>query len=296
MSVQLMEGTGYTLGASTRLDTKFRSGSYSVAGNPNSAFSTLADDIDNEWENCGETAIIQEAAGTHEVKVYTKNRVHRGPAFVGYDYSVVLLNMEATATRENDYTVQGTLDLDANDYLEPASFEINIVDSNQLEADEEFTMQLFINGLTDNIQVTGSCVSKRFRIIDDDTVNYTLGARTRTVTEGEDIEFVASVDGEHGQCISPVPVTTALRLVDGETSALSAPDAVTRIRVPPCTADATGTITTAATPGMQGTRELVFEGKREVLEGTKRRISVEGVITEKAYPSDPGFSRCSVWC
>ena len=185
-----------------------------------------------------------------------------GGAFVNYDFSFVLLNMEAQATRENDYNVQGTIIIPAGQRR--VTFETEITNDRQLEDDEGFTITLFKNGLTNNIVVTChpdsfefaslkpeepvlKCIppktlddlpengAVRVVIKDDDVAAVTLeGLRTNAYYgPGDTITGEVAWRDEDSNCIVPFPVM--FDVVVEEQPFFLARSEDTGIRIPPCT-------------------------------------------------------------
>ena len=179
-----------------------------------------------------------------------------------YDFSLVLVNMEGGGSRHNDY-----VDADATGTLvmprleKSVTFGVRIVDKPQLEDTESFEISLFANGLTDDIEIDRKCNITTIEIVDDDTVNVTLGDTEREATEGEQITFDVTVDGEVGNCVIPFPITVTLNPVEGSELLTTGSTAKT-VRFPPCTARRSIEFQTVTTTGDQGTRTVVFEGTR----------------------------------
>ena len=222
-----------------------------------------ADIVSVGWERCDRTAnpietipfVVPEAIGSAEFDVVTFT-----DSLTTFDYSLVLVNMEGSASRHNDYVdADATGTLVVNAYEDRARVSVGIVDSKQLEETEEFEISLFRSGLTQNIQIN-ECKILIIRITDDDTVNLTAGARARTVTEGDDIELDIVVIGENGDCLIPLPLEIDTTPAAGDTSALAQNSRTTvNKRFPPCTAKRTPTFETIASPGAQGTRTVHFD-------------------------------------
>ena len=107
----------------------------------NQVFDVNGDNVSVGWENCNSTydnkptkeITIAENVGKAEFNVVL------GKGLVGYDFSLVLVNMEGSASRHNDY-----VDADATGILVMKAFErtatasVGIVDSRQLEDTESF--------------------------------------------------------------------------------------------------------------------------------------------------------------
>ena len=262
----------YTIGTRMRSTAAFRNGTYKV----NAAGERYFDDRDDRpgigWTDCNEKFVVNENIGAIPAMVEAK-----GGSTVAFDYAIVLVNMEGSASRHNDY-----VDLDATGTLvikggvSATTINIGIVDSNQIEETEQFEVSLFRNGLDDAIHII--CPIKTFEIIDDDTGGLSIeGERVRTVTEGDDFELFVVVPDEVGDCIIPFPMEVQLTPAGDHAGVLQSAQAVVarsdnssnhfrsldtgavEADFPPCAASRDLTWGTMVTAGDQGTRTVYFD-------------------------------------
>ena len=128
----------------------------------NTVFDIDDDNASAGWENCNSTFDTEQSAGIvpamritvpEDVGDATMNVViEKGQ--VGYDFSLVLINVEGSASRHNDYVdaeASGTIPIKA--FERTATLSVGIVDNDQLEDTESFPLWLFRNALTDNIAI-----------------------------------------------------------------------------------------------------------------------------------------------
>ena len=172
--------------------------------------------------------------------------------FADYDYSLVLLNYQGVATRANDYIdddFSGSLDIEA--LSTETWFTGGIVNNKQLEDEETFTVSLYRNNLTHNIDIGSDCIL-RVHIEDDDTIDTRVRIAEGSsnsfkdfvnhkarVTEGNDIKLQLGIAGT-GNCLVRFPIlgwTTA----SGDVAAIDQSNFTTNggsqpgLRLPPCT-------------------------------------------------------------
>ena len=262
----------YTIGTRMRSTAAFRNGTYKVNAAGERYFDDREDRPGIGWTDCNETVVVNEDIGAIPAMVEAK-----GGSTVAFDYAIVLVNMEGSASRHNDYVdldATGTLVVKGGD--ETTTFNIGIVDSNQIEDTEEFEVSLFRNALDDAIHIL--CPIKTFQIIDDDTAGLSIeGERVRTVTEGDDFELFVVVPDEVGDCNIPFPMDVQLTPAGDHAGVLQSAQAVVartdnpsgRFRsldtgaveadFPPCTASRDLTWGTIVTAGDQGTRTVYFD-------------------------------------
>ena len=163
--------------------------------------------------------------------------------FVNYEFPFVLVNQEGSATRHNDYD-----DDDASGrWVFPAGFntrattKIGIVDSDSVEDQESFAIQIFRNAITDQIRarcrrlpsspITGCSGQNTIEITikDDDVASFVLssvkGSTTdplvpdRYIAPEEEIKAYVNLY-ESGDCVIPFPFIVNLR-AHGATHVLS---------------------------------------------------------------------------
>ena len=252
LEIQESMDMGYRIGDRKLASAVFRNGTYKVTSAGQGYFDDQADRATIGWENCDEAEVVAEDVGEANLAVEMKNK-----NAVVFDFAVVLVNGEGSASRHNDFNdadATGTLITRAGTYTTPLA--VRIVDSKQLEDSERFQISLFDNGLDPKIRIV--CPVKVVEIRDDDTANMIMGPRERTVTEGNDIAFEILVEGEDGDCIIPFPITTAVTPVGENLEALQ-DTAAMQARFPPCTSDRQVAFGTRQTAGDQGTRTVQFD-------------------------------------
>ena len=178
-----------------------------------------------------------------------------------FNYSVLLINIPASAGAGNDY-VQADADgaIPIPNGETEVTIRIGIVDNIQLEGEEVFDISLFGNGLDTQVDLPDDCRTATITIIDDDTATINAGPRERTVIEGEEIKFEYKVEtGIPGQGCT-IPFSTFMRATpSGDTGVLTSSAQITH-RIPPCfsTSEMTSGFTTRDTPGTQGVRTVSF--------------------------------------
>ena len=276
MTDQVTAAASYTIGARNTSTAEFRNGTYKI----NAAGERYFDDRDDRagigWKDCDEKFVVNENVGFAMPTVERK-----GGSTVAFDYALVLVNMEGSASRTNDYIdsdATGTLVIRGGDSA--TTVNIGIVDSKQLEDTERFEVSLFDNGLDDAIQIM--CPVKTFEIIDDDTTTLTMGATERTVTEGDDIDLEVWVPDETGDCIIATPLDVQLTPAGDDVDVLQSAQAVVaradnrqlnygnqvlrklstetvEIDFPPCTAARYLKWGTIVTAGDQGSRTIYLD-------------------------------------
>ena len=265
----------YTVGARDTSSARFQNGTYKINAAGERYFDDREDRPQVGWKDCGEKIVVNEDVGFAVGTVVATNG-----AAIAFDYSLVLVNMEGSASRHNDYIdadATGTLLVRGGDTT--TSFNLGIVDSDQIENTEEFEVSLFRSGLEAAIQIApeDGCKIKVFRILDDDTVKMTMGDRVRTVTEGNDLDLEIVIPEEHGACLIPYPVNVRLTPAGGDTDVLQTAEAVVarsdnsndhfksldtgavEAHFPPCTANRNPKWGTIMTAGDQGTRTAYLD-------------------------------------
>ena len=280
VQLTIFPGSGYVVGTHAQGKIIVDDGSYVEErdGNGNLTGNIVFDTHDDgarlSWiGECGQPVQVVEGDGTVRLGVeITEGRVTT-------DFSMVLVNMEGSASRHNDY-----VDADATGTLTVLGdraqtfFEVGIVDSDQVEdRSEKFEISLFRNGIEDG-EITldaAECRIINVEIIDDDEVNFIMGDRVRRVTEGQAIELTTTLPGEDGDCLMPSPIRMHLTPT-GATNVLAAADRVTKeVAIPPCTAERIGSFATVVTPGDQGTQTVYFDARMENYYETDR-VKFEG--------------------
>ena len=283
VQLTIFPGSGYVVGTHAQGKIIVDDGSYVEErdGNGNLTGNIVFDTHDDgarlSWiGECGQPVQVVEGDGTVRLGVeITEGRVTT-------DFSMVLVNMEGSASRHNDY-----VDADATGTLTVLGdraqtfFEVGIVDSDQVEdRSEKFEISLFRNGIEDG-EITldaAECRIINVEIIDDDEVNFIMGDRVRRVTEGQAIELTTTLPGEDGDCLMPSPIRMHLTPT-GATNVLAAADRVTKeVAMPPCTAERIGSFATVVTPGDQGTQTVYFDARMENYYETDR-VKFEGGFT-----------------
>ena len=167
---------------------------------------------------------------------------------VNQDFSVVLVNMEGSASRHNDYDdddATGTRIFPAG--AKSMSFFVGIPDSAQLEDTEEFEIKLFRNSLTEQIRIVchptpgpGGCWNNSittFIIKDDDIVRARVGGfyngyYGRFAGGRDKFDLFVHIIDEHGACLIPFPIEYTVSAT-GDTQVLS--NATATDSQPPCT-------------------------------------------------------------
>ena len=170
--------------------------------------------------------------------------------FVNYDYSLVILANDGSATRLNDFTAPGTVDIKAGETS--SHFRVRIVDSNQLEPDERFTISLFRNGLTDQIKVSDAHNIITITIIDDDTAQLHLkGMRSAYYAPGESIALTPALVPKYGDCNVPERIHYKVH-VSGDTDVLQSGQETARAgNLPPCNPEFGDPLTFAIKPAAE---------------------------------------------
>ena len=267
---QVTKAASYTIGARSTSTAGFRNGTYKI----NAAGERYFDDREDRpaigWEGCDAPFVVNEDVGHAVLTVETK-----GISTVAFNYAIVLVNMEGTASRHNDYVdadATGTHDVPAGQ--REITFEIGIVDSDQIEDTEQFEISLFRNALDAAVEFVYECRIKTIVINDDDTATMTMGDRVRTVTEGNDIDLEIVVEEEDGDnCIIPYPVNVQLTPAGDDVAVLQDAQGVAssnsyvekldgevvQSAFPPCTKRRSVTWGTIVTAGDQGTRTVYLD-------------------------------------
>ena len=263
----------YIVGARNTSSARFRSGTYKINEAGERYFDDRGDRPVVGWEDCGQPLVVSEDVGFAPMTVETKG----AGANVAYTYALVLVNMEGSASRHNDYVdadATGTLLVEGGDTTTIRN--VGIVDSDQIEGTEQFEVSLFRNGLDEVIVTNRECKIKTVQIIDDDTVTMTIAADpVQTITEGEDFELFIEVVGERGDCIIPFPMDVQLTPAGDHAGVVQSAQAVVARNssnhfralgtgaveavFPPCVASRDLTWGSIVTAGDQGTRTVYFD-------------------------------------
>ena len=308
ITLEIVPGTGYRAGHRNAVSFQLLDGSYGpeldADGNPtgNIVFNGEADTVTRSFPRCGEgsdsTATnsvatdriglveVREDAGAIQVPVHT---IAGGTDF---DNSYVVLNIQGTAERENDYNAPGTVAFQP--FAETTLIDIEIVNSPLLEDAESFYIKLFRNGLSD-VQHLFDCQYVEIIIEDDDTADTTIriadGAdaaftdfvgREARVTEGNTIKLQVDLANETEECIVPFPIN-AWTTASGDVAVIDQSGFTTNngtqsgLRIPPCTSADEMEVPTTATAGDQGTKTVhfdiaPFEHERVFLEGGRQTV------------------------
>ena len=225
----------------------------SVTINPNARTATvrIRDSIDEVSVGLKATRLFWYENETHaELQV----EVIDG-SFVNYDYSLVFVNEEGSASRHNDYvdaSITGTFVMKAGSRSQIAR--PILVNSMQLEGGEFFKVSLFRSGLTAQVRILchpdpigpstvdpDDCKIALINIKDDDAASLSILSQdspavdlapTSYFAPGDNIKMYVTVDEETGDCIIPFPMTVDLR-AHGDTHVLSK-DLEEDIRFSPC--------------------------------------------------------------
>ena len=254
----------------------------------NIVFDSDDDSVSVGWENCNSTfelplnggivpamhITIAEDAGMAEINMVMEQ------GLVSYNFSLVLINQEGSASRHNDYVdddVNGPVVMKA--LQQSAVVSVGIVDNKQLEDTGDFHIWLFGNALTDQIAI--GCKYLVVEITDDDTANLLVGEESHTVTEGDTISFDVDVENERGDCIIPFPITVNAEPSTGAALLETADQAPKSVRFPSCDASQTFEFETVVTPGTQADQTVVFEVERA--SNTDSRITLEGQSSVHQY-------------
>ena len=177
---------------------------------------------------------------------------------VAFPVDIILSNLPASAGAGNDY-----VQADADGNLEfPAltrtnDFRVRIVDNDQLEGDETFSIQLSGSALDPAVTLNTGCSNNQLTvtITDDDMAELSLSAPA-TVTEGGAIRVtVAPPTNGTDSCIIPFAVTVTLT-PSGDTGGLGSADAKS-LQLSAC-ASATADFATADDSVKTAGRSLTF--------------------------------------
>ena len=197
-------------------------------------------------------------------------------SLVGYDFTLVLVNQEDTATRHNDYVdadATGTVVVKA--FVQSTPVSVRIVDTKQIEHNEKFFVWLFRSGLTESIGIR--CKYVMIEIIDDDTANLLVGEENHTVTEGSTISFDVEVEHETGDCIIPFPFTVNAAPSTGATLLEAVDQASKGVRFSTCDSYKTFEFETAVTAGAQADQTIVFDVAMPTSTDSRiNRVTLEG--------------------
>ena len=167
LTATIQTGTGYTVGATAEAIVQVK--------DDEAAWGVI------EWESIDVSA--RKGDGFAELFI-TLSKPY------SYDIDAVLINIAGGAGAGNDYdssTASGVFTMPA--FKQRKSLRVRIVDTDQLEGDETFDIQMFGNALPANLGRRIATV----RIIDDDTATITLAGEPKQVTEGQDIRLKLSL-------------------------------------------------------------------------------------------------------
>ena len=309
ITLEIVPGTGYRAGHRNAASFQLLDGSHGPELDSDSiptgniVFNSEADTVTRSFPRCGEgsdsTATnsiatdriglveVREDAGAIQVPVHT---IAGGTDF---DNSYVVLNIEGTAKRENDYNnAPGTVAFQP--FAETTLIDIEILNDPQLEDAESFYIELFRNGLSD-VQHLFDCQYVEIIIEDDDTADTTIriadGAdaaftdfvnREARVTEGNTIKLQLGLANETGQCNVPFPIN-AWTTASGDVAVIDQSGFTTNngtqsgLRIPICTRADEMNVPTFATAGDQGTKTVYFDiapfdDERIFLEGGRETV------------------------
>ena len=215
------------------------------------------DTVTVSWPNCGSgqtvsRVTVQEDAGTVGIPL----TVVQGR--VAFEYSWVVHSNNGTATRINDFTVPGSLTFAP---LGRESFlPVHIVDRDQLEDTEKFTVLVTTSGLPEEVFLT-TCDTLEITIEDDDVAQTTISAQSDRVDEGDDIVLtIRPHQGPIGEFVVPFPVYAEITPT-GDTAALANPAAQV-VHLPPGLDSRTVTFTAVDDAIATGDRSVTFEVTR----------------------------------
>ena len=198
--------------------------------------------------------------------IWSDGRLHNtlpiNGTYSNYDFALVHVNAEGSASRHNDYVdadVTGTVHFPAGSTT--VYTRAGIVNHPQLEDGESFVFWLFQNGLTEKTipachpQYTGDCPvgggtddnldvqnnrGASIKIVDDDVASYEVASYTYQPTNQGRPTFAIEIREENGDCIIPFPTEYNIAYSDNVV-ALEASGVIesreTHARFPPCTAD-----------------------------------------------------------
>ena len=257
----------------------------------NIVFDSDDDSVRAGWENCNSThnfegqvaglgvvpimeITVAEDVGTADLTIVMEQ------GLVGYDFSLVLINMEGSASRHNDYVdadATGTLVMKA--LQQSTILSVGIVDTKQLEHTERFFIWLHRGGLSHQIE-TG-CQFLVIEITDDDTANLLVGKENHTVAEGDTISFDVEVENERDDCIIPFHMTVSAAPSTGAALLETVDQAAKDMRFGPCDSHKTFEFKTIVTAGTQADQTITFEIKRGP--NTDNRIFLEGQSSTYSY-------------
>ena len=156
---------------------------------------------------CGAPLTVLEDVGTVDVSL-------RVEPTVGFDFSVLSIDLPGSASDGNDYVgSDGTTRTHFPAGTERGSISVGIVDDRAVEATESFELRLFDNGLPSQVEL-GTCTSQppkrhprrlSVEILDDDRATISFGLKERSVIAGQPITFTSDVLEKDGSCIIPFP-------------------------------------------------------------------------------------------
>ena len=301
ITLEIVPGTRYRAGHRNAVSFQIRDGSYEpeldANGNPTGDIVFNRDTVTRSFPRCGEgsdsTATnrvglveVREDAGTIQVPVHT---IAGGTDFV---HNYVIVNMQGTATREDDYNAPAVVTFQP--LAETTLIDVEILNDLQLEDTQSFRLTLVLNAFT-AAQHLLDCQEAEIIIEDDDTADTTIriadGAdaaftdfvgREARVTEGNTIKLQVSTPAETGQCIVPFPIN-AWTTASGDVSVIDQSGFTTNngtqsgLRIPPCTRADEMHVPTVQTAGDQGTKTVYFDiapvaDERIFLEGGRETV------------------------
>ena len=303
ITLEIVRGTGYRAGHRNAVSFQILDGSYGPELDAddiptgNIVFNREADTVTRSFPRCGEgsdsTATnrvglveVREDAGTIQVPVHT---IAGGTDFV---HNYIILNMQGTATREDDYNAPAVVTFQP--LAETTLIDVEILDSPELEDTQSFRLTLLLNAFT-AAQHLFDCQEVEIIIEDDDTADTTIriadGAdaaftdfvgREARVTEGNTIKLEVSLAATTGQCIVPFLIN-AWTTASGDVSVIDQGGFTTNngtqsgLGIPPCTRADEMHVPTVQTAGDQGTKTVYFDiapvaDERIFLEGGRETV------------------------
>ncbi|CAI8026684.1 FRAS1-related extracellular matrix protein 2 [Geodia barretti] len=183
--------------------------------------------------------IVREKAGQVQLCVAITSRHSYCP--VGYDFSLILgADGEDGGANQEDYVSQDTMgDLIIEACHRRQCFSVGIVDTKEVEEEEDFDISLMRNDQLDPLIKIGSRNKTSVTIIDDDTATFGLTEAEYRVEEGQTLTETVCVEllEKSGDCVVPFSIKVIFNTRDisadspGDYEALSAVEA----RIPPCT-------------------------------------------------------------
>ncbi|CAI8026680.1 FRAS1-related extracellular matrix protein 2 [Geodia barretti] len=182
--------------------------------------------------------IVREKAGQVQLCVAITSRHSYCP--VGYDFSLILgADGEDGGANQEDYVSQDTMgDLIIEACHRRQCFSVGIVDTKEVEEEEDFDISLMRNDQLDPLIKIGSRNKTSVTIIDDDTATFGLTEAEYRVDEGHTLTETVCVEllEESGDCVVPFSINVIFNTRDISADSPEDYEALVAVmvRVPPC--------------------------------------------------------------